>query len=152
MKCKSFFTMVCMNGVMGVKEQNGYREEIRDLKFNIYLEEISSGSIMVHIIDPHSGMAIYSYKSSAFIFRGEEMNLINKAIEEFKTKDALIASYKKRQKDKDYQLLKAAFTSYKKAYKIYQAHKQEKGLGSTVVIESQQDHLNFEDDFIYVDP
>lgn len=128
MKTKRFYSLVAKDDIMGIKEHLGYQIVVDDTKFNVYVENPRSSSYpLVHIIDPKSGLAIFTRsisKEDDEINVDDDSQCIQVAVKDMIDR-GLISKYLQHSKLESYKIMKDAFKVYKSAYKLYKKHQDQ---------------------------
>lgn len=120
MQRKVFYSTVRVDGVVGIRKQDGYELQIDGKKFNAY-QSIIDG--MAYILDPQNGMAVQMYDTRKNEDGLSEIELIEKAKEKFIQSGAL-SRWKEKRNNKSYKLTIKMFKAYKKVELLREKQKE----------------------------
>lgn len=117
-KRKIFYTMMIENGVVGVKEQDGYEIEIDGEKYNAYTNHYSTA----YIIDEQTGIAVLTYYFSEGEEQ-EEIEILKKAKYKLLEGETLEKMRKSRNRE-SYKIAIKMFEAYKRADELREQQKE----------------------------
>lgn len=116
---KIFDSLIHVDGIIGIRKQDGYELQIDGEKFNAY-QSIRDG--MVYILDPKNGIALQIYDTSRSENELSEIELIEKVKEKF-IQSGTISRWKKKRNSESYRLTVKMFKAYKRAESLREKQK-----------------------------
>jgi hypothetical protein len=115
--------MVESNGIVGLRENDGFVFEIDGVRFNAYKSEMDK---RIYIIDADSGVAISLYEPFKLSTKGNlasDFELVQYAKEKF-SKSENLKKWKEKRKSESYQLIIETFKAYQRAEVLRERQKE----------------------------
>jgi hypothetical protein len=122
-KRKIFYSMVEIDKIVGLRENDGFEFEIDGVRFNAYKSKVDE---KIYIIDADSGVAISSYKPSCLSEKGNrafDFELVRNAKEKF-SKSEILKKWKESRNNGSYQLIVETFKAYERAEFLRERQKE----------------------------
>ena len=117
---KVFYSVIQVDGIVGIRKQDEYELRIDGEKFNAY-QSIRDGR--VYILDPQNGIALLIYNANKNEDELSEIEIIEKAKEKFSRSEAL-SRWKEMKKNESYRLTIKIFRAYRMAEKLRERQKE----------------------------
>ena len=118
---KTFYTVVCERGVVGIVEQDGFEVEIDGEKFNAYRDRHRDSA---YIIDPQTGLALQTYEYDCEYDLPTEIEMIERAGEKLIEKKERLKKWREQKGKESYKLTVQMFKAYKKAEGLREKQKE----------------------------
>lgn len=120
-KRKIFYSVIQVDGITGIRKQDGYELQIDGETFNAYH---SMRDDRIYILDPKNGIALQIYD----VDENEdelllEIDLIEKAKEKLLQSETL-SRWKEKRDNESYRLLERMFKAYKRAESLREKQKE----------------------------
>ncbi|MDE7445906.1 MAG: hypothetical protein K2N15_09450 [Lachnospiraceae bacterium] len=117
---KIFYSVIQVDGIVGIRKQDGYELKIDGEIFNAYIRDGR-----VYILDPKSGIALQIYDTDEVENASSEMNfeLIDKAKEKLMQSETL-KRWKEKRDNESYRLAVKMFKAYKRAESLREKQKE----------------------------
>ncbi len=119
-KRKIFYSLIQVDGVMGIRAQDGYEMRIDGEKFNAYQSIIDD---KVYILDPQNGLALQTYDVSEDEDGLPEIELIENAKEKF-IQSGTISKWKEKRNNESYRLTVKIFKALKRVKFLREKQKE----------------------------
>ena len=119
---KVFYSVICKDKIVGVRENDGFEIEIDGEKLNAYRNEYKDG---VYIIDPQTGLAIYKYNYQYDESETpSEIRMIEKARNELLENKERFEKWREQRSRESYKLTVQMFEAYIKAEELRKKQKE----------------------------
>lgn len=120
MQRKVFYSIIQKDGIVGIREQDGYELKIDGEKFNAYKNRTDD---RVYILDPRNGIALINDYPDWNEDIPTDIELIDKAKEKL-IKSGILKKWKENREKESYQLTIQMFEAYKKAESLREKQKE----------------------------
>lgn len=121
-KRKIFYSVIQIDGITGIRKQDGYELQIDGKKFNAYYSMIYRRA---YILDDKNGIALQIYDVGWNEDELDELEIIEKAKEKF-IQGENFRIWKEKRYNKSYRLTVKMFKAYKRAEKLREKQIQER--------------------------
>jgi hypothetical protein len=115
--------MVYSDGIVGLRENDGFEVDIDGARFNVYKSKVDE---RIYIIDADSGVSISNYEPLDLSTEGNlasDFKLAKYAIEKF-SKSKTLKRWKKIRNKESYQLVIETFKAYQRAEMLRKMQKE----------------------------